>query len=433
MSRFKEIIKWWLLTIPLLLIIQSICAKSLERMSFTMLARGVKFLDEITIAMLILPSIYILYKRRWLVNPLYLILTIPLIAFCIFGIISGLKNNNSLIITSLGIFDYIKYPLLIFIYAAFLPESGYFKKIFRFLLIAGIVISIGVLLEEGSVLFFRYILGRDIRDPMVYILRPLPISMEAVDAAWRFGIYRAGLFLSSNTVGYFLLLCLVIYIYTAEKKNMLVISSLVLAILSTVSRSAYASLFILAVIQILKDKKTLLLPVLFIFLSLMTYMSLVSRVGETGDYTFRSVVVQQAIKVFNDHPVFGVGPGMYGGMVSLYFKSPLLERYYIPNYMRRYIGGIDQFWPQVIAEMGIGGLILFIAMVIAIVRVLFMLKGINKTDGELVSGLVIFWIVIYLFTLGTGFNTTIVSFPFFAFIGISTGTAMTKTDKSCYE
>lgn len=48
-------------------------------------------------------------------------------------------------------------------------------------------------------------------------------------------------------------------------------------------------------------------------------------------------------------------------------------------------------------------------------------EAVSNDIKDLQTGLLVFLMTIYVYTLGTGFNTTVAIFPYFAFIGISLG------------
>ena len=56
--------------------------------------------------------------------------------------------------------------------------------------------------------------------------------------------------------------------------------------------------------------------------------------------------------------MFGVGPGMFGGWVSInYHTSPIYEIYDVST---KGIASIDMFWPHFLTEVGILGTLLFL-------------------------------------------------------------------------
>ena len=102
---------------------------------------------------------------------LLLAIILPIIFFCATGLISGTVNNNSLDITLLGVFIYVKMFLVIVIYGAVFNFHRQFNKIFKGLVILTVILGLGAFIEEIWALSFRYIMGMDIFDNGVYLFR----------------------------------------------------------------------------------------------------------------------------------------------------------------------------------------------------------------------------------------------------------------------
>lgn len=427
---YKKLIKWWLTGILFYFPFVSLVLNSIK--NYSILSKFVVWIDEITIVICFLIGLRELYKNKEILNRSYLIIAIPIIAFCLYGLMSGIINRNSLIITILGTFDYIKYFLVIFIYAAFFREVNDFQKIFRLLLMLAILLSGLAITEEIWALVFRYILGRDLLDPGMYLLGP---PQSALGGAWRLGILKAGSIIQrSDFLGYFSLLMFTIYIFLKRKINPWIYVSLIGGILSTAARSAYSSFFLLLIMVFILRKKTqnkkLMVILVVVAIVITGFLSIIlpnaDNLGDTENnpFIFRDYARNAGIKIWSDSFLIGNGPGMFGGVVSMIFASKIY-RYYNFNfkYMESSIGGIDQFWPQVFAEVGIIGFILFACMIMSVLVLLFKLRreAVSNDIKDLQTGLLVFLMTIYVYTLGTGFNTTGVIFPYFAFIGISLG------------
>jgi O-antigen ligase len=225
-----------------------------------------------------------------------------------------------------------------------------------------------------------------------------------------------------------------IAIFLKRKINPWIYVVLIGGILSTGTRSAFASLFILLImVFILRKKKQSkkLMAAFVVFVILITgFLSItlpnVDSLGHTksDNFNFRDYARVKGINIWSDHFLIGVGPGMFGGVISKMFVSKVYREYNFNfEYLVAFVGGIDQYWPQLLAEIGIIGFILFICIIIAVVILLLRLRheGDSNDIKYLQTGLLVFLITIYVYTLGTGFNTTAVIFPYFAFIGISLG------------
>jgi hypothetical protein len=139
-------------------------------------------------------------------------LLIPISLLGVSGLVSGIINGNSFFITAQGIFDYIKYFLVVFIYSAFITGPDEFKKIFRLLLGIALLYAAVALIQflwaTGSV----YVLKKDISDTEVYVLVSKSfININFRDFCWRFEIFRTPY---AFVIGLYGLLILTVYYYT---------------------------------------------------------------------------------------------------------------------------------------------------------------------------------------------------------------------------
>lgn len=433
---YKDVISWWLTGILLFLPFQRKIVEIIKPSSKA-LSSFIAYLDEITTLIFLLLAIREFYKKREIPNKLSLILLLPILVFSISGFISGLLNKNSLLITALGTFDYIKNFLVIFIYAAFFREFDDFKKIFRFLLILTVFLGLIALIQELWATGFRYILREDVKNIKYLLTHELQPAL-----AWRFGIYKApSLTHNSNIFGLYSLLILSIYLFTVNKINFAVLASLFAGIFASVSRMAYAGFAFVGGVQIFNGKKWFIL-LLFPVVICLFYISFFSGsdieevkfIDATKDFeakSYRAYTRGKAVKIWQDHPLLGVGPGMYGGVISIKYQSPIYDKYNFQGMIKEYLEtfkGIDQFWPQILAEVGIVGFACFIWLFVLLAIMLFILR--RKTFSHeikgLYTGLLTYIIVILIYTWGSGLNITENLFTYSAFVGIGLGCGTKK-------
>ncbi|MDQ3881331.1 MAG: O-antigen ligase family protein, partial [Chloroflexota bacterium] len=78
----------------------------------------------------------------------------------------------------------------------------------------------------------------------------------------------------------------------------------------------------------------------------------------------RAKFVVNAIPIVADHPIVGVGPGRYGGVVASIFETPVHAQYGTDRIMNR-VGArtVDNFWLHLVVEFGIAGLVVYLAIV----------------------------------------------------------------------
>jgi hypothetical protein len=114
---------------------------------------------------------------------------------------------------------------------------------------------------------------------------------------------------------------------------------------------------------------------------------------------------------------------MFGGIVASRYRSYIFEEYNILSPYIQNLGTIEQFWFQILAEMGVVGTLCFINLII----MLFLLLNISErhaVTGELKNlflALKVFIICILIYSLGGSINLTRVIFAYNALVGIALG------------
>jgi hypothetical protein len=412
---FENVIRWWLTGILLFLPFQYRIVKNIELWN-VQVASFIRRLDEITIIIFLLLAIIELYKNKEIFNSLYLILLFPFFFLSIAGFLSGIINGNSLLITFLGTFNYIKSFLVIFIFAAFIRDISEFKKIFRLLLIVAVFIGLVAFIQEFWAIYSRF------------------IKEDLVGVNWRMGIYRASSLMAHyNVLGMYCLLILTIYLFMIKKANFIIVLSLLSGIFTSVSRTAYMGFVILSGVQIFKGKRWLIIFLIPIVIGLFFMSPLddfnISKLIEEGMATsynnitsYREYAGHNALNVWKDHPLWGVGPGMFGGAVAFKYRSPLYEEYNF-TFILNWFHSLDQLWPQALAEMGIVGAAALASLFISLLIILFILRH-RATSDELrglFTGLLTFTIIFIIYTFGGNLNMASLLFPFCAFIGMGLG------------
>ncbi|GBD95577.1 MAG TPA: hypothetical protein ENG83_13895 [Nitrospirae bacterium] len=450
--KYKDIIRWWLTFLLCFIPFEFYVVKNTGLWSSD-LSGFIRRLDLITIIIFFPIALIELYKNRRIFNWLYLGLLLPIIFLGISGLLSGIMNGNSLFVTCYGIFDYIQNFLVIFIFAAFFREVGELNKIFRLLLIIALFLVITAFIQELWAVVSRYILNKDINVRGIYIFQYLEDD-GALKAFWRFGIYRVAPFMNSPIIfGLYLLLVLTIYLFRTKKLKLPIVLSLLTGSFLSISRIVYLCITLLVGIQIIKGRKwfvILLIPlvVAILYMSFMPDLNIwklkdgSSEVAEYAKYTedaedfegaFRLYARNKAVTIWKDHPFLGVGPGMFGGVVSVKYRSHVYEEYNFPinnQYLNR-IWGIDQFWFQSLAETGVIGIAAFVGLFISLIAVFhnlnqraesYELKGLFK-------GLILCTGIIVIYPFGITLNIPPVLFTYSALAGIGLG-CMNNSDKT---
>jgi hypothetical protein len=422
-SMFRMISKWWLMAILLFMPFQS----KVERLILPFsneLSNYLRFLDELTVVIFLPVALARIYVNREFPFRLYVALLLPLLLFTISGTLSGLMNGNSLTMTTFGIFDYIQYFAVIFVYAAFFDKYEEINKITSLLIKISILLVVIALYQEISALISRYILDSNI-----------------FHAKWRLGIYRPqSLLVSVNTFGLYLLLVFAIYYSKAERLNYLIFIILLLGIILSVSRIVYAGLILLCLFQMYRKKMMFIyvfVPVLTLFLFVIYFTgvgfdkkTLSSIYLEQGAITYsvhRDITKKTAKTIWKDNIVLGSGPGKYSDVVfSIYDLEINYDYNSLPYVIRWHLnraGTMHQFWYQLLAEMGIIGVAAFcliLAVLLAVLLILRIWAG-SYEFGQFIIGLIIATITIIFFTLATGLNPAPIMFTYNAIVGIAIG------------
>jgi O-antigen ligase len=283
-----------------------------------------------------------------------------------------------------------------------------------------------------------YIFDKDIADPGVYLfLNRSDVASLNKDITWRYGIFRTpSLTYHAYILGLFNLLILTIYSYTKKRMSVPLVAILVSGVIASVSRMAYAGLMYVLAVQSLKKKW--MIPVLIIFI-LVAVLGLYrndnfniqnlnisgnTHIENIGPDKTRAYTRYKALEIWKDHPFWGVGPGMFGGIVASKTRSYVYEEYNVlnQNYIHR-VGGIEQFWFQVLAETGIAGTLCLMNVLLTLFIVLYLLKkhAMSPDMKNSYSALMVFIGCILIYSLGSGINIAPILFTYCAFVGIELG------------
>lgn len=439
-------VRWWLIFILIIIPFHFSIFTILESWN-NELSNVFNRLDEGTLVILFPLALREIYRKKDISDWSILIILFSIIVLSFLGFISGMLNGNSLLITMLGIFHYVKYFLFIFIYAAFLKDFNDFKKIFRLLLIVAVFIGFVAFVEEVWALYIRYVYGKDINENGMVLLISNVLGVKNVilsSPAWRFGIYRASLLFHYNLLGLYSLFILTFYLYTAKKVNYVVLFSLLTGIFASVSRTAYTGFALLAGLQIFKGRRwfiVFMFPIVFVLFfmffwgSASDYQILQERreefinenmaIQSNDEVSFRYFARQKAMNVWKDHPMWGVGPGMFGGDVAYKYRSPYYEEYNC-NIILNWFHSLEQLWPQALAEMGIVGTAALAGLFVSLLAIFYNSRQQASSDEQkdLFSGLLTFTLIFLIYTLSGNLNIVSIMVPFCAFAGMGLGSKM---------
>jgi len=329
------------------------------------------------------------------------------ILFCllilgVIGIISGLYNSNPAIVTANGIFDYIKnflaIPVAIPVFCLFsIPQkkvTGLYNILHRLVLFLCFI----AILQEIS-----FFLGLPVEK----------IGVSFVDI--RFGLMRTpSLMGHPNIFGLYALLFFILDFSLYRRirwQNILLACGIFLSL----SRMVWAAFFISLFFLLIQEKRKKMLAIFVVATIVISfaipyfYLRTAKELG--SENYFRGYTLTKSIEIWKDYPILGIGPGMYGGVVSVVFNSPVYEQYgFSPHwfaFMSR-IRSLDQFWSQILAEMGLLGTLAFVFLLFTLFRVARK-ESLNARDyfrKRLLLGFSVVPVVLVVYLFGSGLNLT---------------------------
>lgn len=124
------------------------------------------------------------------------------------------------------------------------------------------------------------------------------------------------------------------------------------------------------------------------------------RLGFTGQQfrgEYRVYVLLKSWDIFRDHPVWGTGPGRFGGQVAVRYPSPIYPRYdFLP--LDGQHAPLDVFWARLLTEFGLAGTLCYLAAFAAALRIHWRARRSSDplTRGLGLGGLMA-WVAIALF------------------------------------
>lgn len=217
-----------------------------------------------------------------------------------------------------------------------------------------------------------------------------------------------------------------VFCFGSRKKDIFFLLLALLLLLATGSRGPLLGLMV-AIVLVAPLKKSILVLIVLITFGVMFGQSLIYKIGTdlnqaNLEHNWRYIWLLDSARVFADHPFLGVGPGRFGGWVSVNYQySEIYTEYDISTFG---IATIDMFWPHLLVEMGLFGLFLFVLpWFLAFVhfnksapqrKLDLPLHNFFKRVGK---SSIVFVVVISFFS--SSYEIQFVQFLFFAFISFS--------------
>ena len=449
----QKIIRYWLAGFLLFLPFQGRVTKMIASRS-NELSLSISYLDEASTVLIFLIAAREYYKNRY--DKLFYIV-IPILIFIFVGLISGIANRNLMYVTVLGTFDYVKNILVIFIYAAFFRNINQLKSVFRLVLIVAVFLGLIGFMQEIVALINRYILDKSFSEMgEIWFIGKARIT----DQSWRLGVLLVrSLTRNSILFGLYSLLILTLYLSIVKKVNLAIFSLLFAGVLFCASRVVYAGYIVLAGIQTLKKKQWgiaftgILIAIGLTFLSSLPdfnvwelsfslknkvlssvepikidddSLNIKKEIPDEDTPAFRKYTRRKGLEIWRDYPMLGIGPGKFGAIISIKTHSFIYGEYNFSAIVKHYMkswSGIDQFWPQVLAETGIIGTAAFAGILISLFLIFYISgrKALSDEMRGLFNGLATFTVIIIIYSMGSGLNLTPVLFTYSAFAGMGLG------------
>jgi len=371
------------------------------------------YVDEILSLILFFSFLIIVLNKRKIKSTIFPFLFIFLLFF-IFGIISGLFNRNKVIITFLGIFDYLKNFIFVIGCYYFFRNYRFLKFIYNMLLKFVFIYVIISIIQE--IIFF---IGGNVNKFFV----PFVIT--------RFGILRTPSLLGHpNIFGLYILLFFTLNLFIKKRFNFMNIIILI-GIFLSLSRFIWVSAIMIILLFSFEKRKITYKFLIFILLGIFLlfaapyFITHTNRELLTENY-FRGYSLFKSIEIWKDNKIFGVGPGMYGGVISIMFNSPIYNKYSFSYHWYEFMKGfnsIDQFYPQLLAETGIFGFLCFIGLMISLLRIpkKASKKILDPFLKGLLNGLSKIPIILLFYLIGSGLNMTAFLVTYTSILGMALG------------
>lgn len=349
-----------------------------------------------------------------------------LAGFVSVSVVSIAANNLSIGQGVLGIYDLLKVFVIFFLFSNMKYESRDFKWLIRGLVTVSVIFALVGVAGEIVAVFFEK-----------------GINIFVVDNQ-RFGLYRVISLAGHGSWNYLGIFSVLVFFLVSVNREinvqlkiliLLVVGSLIIL---TLSRQAWLAFFVVLLCLYWRNR-----IILSLILSVMSVLTVVFIIGAGGEFSgqflkdislneakyYRLFAFYQSIDTFLISPLIGVGPGSFGGVVSVIFESRYYDAW--PESFQKYIyelRSIDQFWPQLLAEVGVLGMFFFLMSFTALMR------GVKKTEIYFKSlgeyqlsnyGRVLRYYMLAIIIMGalSGINSPLVTVPYFSLVGIYIGLA----------
>ena len=321
----------------------------------------VTWLDEGLLALITIEWIVrmLLVSKKYHRTPL----DFPLIAFLLVGVFSALINQVPLLSVLFGFRAPLQYVLLYYAIINSRIGESFFRKL----------MMISAFFALLQVPFGIY---------QVIMKAPLPGSNNVYNLGIVGRSVRVfGTFAHPNALGGFLMVFIAVfagwYWFTPKIQSkyriglLIAIGLMLIVLILTFSREAWLALFVGVVVVLWfqnRNVKALTIIVVSAVVLGMVWQLVpgfkertLSQVKTIDDYVrYRNMLV--AAQLIKANPIFGVGPGMWGGSAAVLLGSPMMEKY------PPLTATADSNWLSMTVEFGILGSCIFLGLLFAVFR-----------------------------------------------------------------
>jgi hypothetical protein len=371
--------------------------------------KAISYIDEVSFIILLGLGVTFFLLKPKVYNIPRLPFTKWLIVFIAYGVILSRIKTIPFFQAAFSIYDLDKSIIVLFPFALMNYDEGQFFRLIKLVIRLGVVLAIAGILGEILALGFK-----------------IGINYFVTEGI-RMGLYRivsiAGIG-SQNYLGLYGILCFFLT-YSSFKKDAGNYSKkglLLIMILLTMSRQAW--LGFLMVFILMKKWLKHSLPFLPIVLLLIYSLSGTNELDIDPKEYPRTYAYLESVKILISHPLTGIGPGMFGDLASVLWKSPIYNQW--PAWCKERvfaIRGIDAFWPGVWGGYGLIGLVLYCAIWLALFKYLGKVALAFKEEGsDKLSNvgftLKYFMVALAIMGFAAGLNCPFVAYTYFALVGI---------------
>jgi len=366
----------------------------------------INYLDEIAF----FSSLLILITFVLISPSSYKIIHFPwdkyILLFVFIASLSLLINKVRLFQGIFGIYDVLKNIIVIYPFSLLCYSKEELLKIVKSIMILAFLLAMIGIIGEILAISLKFGIGYLVTDMR------------------RLGFYRITSLVGDgnwNYFGIYLVLLFFLGVVTIEKwsKKVMYLISLLAAIFLTLSRQAWIGF---GVIFMMRKKKLFVLGIVLFILISFTFLSNLSQYNPSIYY--RTYALKESIIIFSQSPIIGVGPGMFGGLSSVLFRSFYYNEW--PEHFQQMVyrvRNIDMFWPMMWAEFGILGTICYLLIGITLFLYLNNIIEFFRRNEEILLaniGSVLKYFIFALLIMGFtgGLNKAFVVFTYFAFVGI---------------